>query len=296
MHEHLTALKPGARVLDLGCGGGSFRYADYAHLQITALDLTPPAAAPKWPPHVRFRQGSVEALPFPDETFDLVIANFVFEHTRDFTRAIVEAERVLVPGGIVYLSVPNAKSFEDELYRALFAGGGHRQRFGLRGILRNVYAHTGLKLMAFADWPAGFTFFEGREGLRQFTLAIVNSLRRSGRADLALRSNFMMAFRKMEGIGYRSVGRVCTYCGSGAVEELPAGDAAPHLRCRTCGRSWQPRHPRLDDLDRLDAEARVFLSASQDSQPHHPPTRSFQADSWWSRAKKRLIGKRPSEP
>ncbi|MDQ7841264.1 MAG: methyltransferase domain-containing protein [bacterium] len=294
MHEHLKALEPGARVLDLGCGGGSFRYADFAHLQIAALDLERPAEADAWPQHVRFQQGSAEALPFSNDTFALVLANFVYEHTQDFTRAIVEAERVLVPGGTVYLSVPNAKSFEDDLYRALFAGGGHLQRFGLPGILRKVYAHTGLKLMAFADWPAGFTFFEGREGLRQFTLALVAALRRSGRADLALRSNFMMAFRKMEGIGYRTVARVCTYCGSGGVEELPAGEAGPGWECRSCGRTWEPRPPRLDDLDRLEAEAQGLLSAhphkrgATSLRPPDPRGRS----GWLDRLTRRVLGLR----
>ena len=169
MHELLMALPPGGRVLDLGCSKGSFR----------------------------FQHGAAEELPFPDEMFDLIIANFVFEHTSDFARAISEAERVLARGGSLYMSVPNAKSFEDELYRALFAGGGHRQRFGLETILRAVYAHTGLKLMAFADWPAGFTFFEHREGLRQFTLAVVDVLRRSVNADISLRSNFILTFQKV---------------------------------------------------------------------------------------------------
>ncbi|MDR7485197.1 MAG: class I SAM-dependent methyltransferase [Armatimonadota bacterium] len=180
MHELLGALPAGARVLDLGCGRGSFQYAGYPTLHITAVDIREPDEAQSWPPHVRFQAAAAEALPFPDETFDLVVANFVFEHTQDFAQAIAEAERVLVKGGSLFLSVPNSRSFEDELYRALFAGGGHLQRMGLRAVLRTVYACTGLKLVAFADWPAGFTFFEGRDGLRQFTLALVGALRRAG--------------------------------------------------------------------------------------------------------------------
>jgi SAM-dependent methyltransferase len=294
MHELLRDLPAGGRVLDLGCGTGSFRYADFAHVQIVALDLTEPAAASGWPPHVRFRQGSADALPFPDETFDLVIANFVFEHTQDFTRAIVEAERVLARGGTLYLAVPNAKSFEDELYRALFAGGGHLQRFGLRSILRTVYAHTGLKLMAFADWPAGFTFFEEREGLRQFTLAVVEALRRSGRGDLALRSNFLMAFRKMEGVGYRSIDRVCTYCGSSGVDEEPAvGETGPRWRCRTCGRVTEPRPFRLQEVDQLNSEMQDLWTGHPHIRGHsgkahratapHGPWLMRSLRQWWGR-------------
>ncbi len=111
MYELLGVLLPGARVLDMGCGNGSFPYSDYPALQITALDLQEPTAASGWPANAAFQRGVAEVLPFPDESFDLVIGNFVFEHTTDFARAIAEAGRVLFFGSWLYLSVPNARSF-----------------------------------------------------------------------------------------------------------------------------------------------------------------------------------------
>src|SRR3990172_10938680 len=102
--------------------------------------------------------------------------------------------------------------------------------------------------MAFADWPAGFTFFEHREGLRQFTLAVIDALRRSVNADISLRSNFILAFQKVGGTGYRQVTAVCSYCGGGEVEELP-GDAGSRWKCRACGRITEPSARMAQILD-----------------------------------------------
>ncbi len=46
-----------------------------------------------------FRQGDAEALPFDDDTFDIVYSNGVIHHTPDTHRAVREMHRVLKPGG-----------------------------------------------------------------------------------------------------------------------------------------------------------------------------------------------------
>jgi len=46
------------------------------------------------------------AIPYPDETFDLVIANHVLEHVTDDARALEEVRRVLKPGGYAILQTP----------------------------------------------------------------------------------------------------------------------------------------------------------------------------------------------
>lgn len=51
--------------------------------------------------------GSVCDLPFPSDTFDLVITSEVIEHTLDPARAVREMARVLRPGGQLVITVPN---------------------------------------------------------------------------------------------------------------------------------------------------------------------------------------------
>jgi SAM-dependent methyltransferase len=48
-----------------------------------------------------------EALPFPDEMFDVVVANQIFEHLKQIYRPMSEIHRVLKPGGVLLFSVPN---------------------------------------------------------------------------------------------------------------------------------------------------------------------------------------------
>ncbi|UYN85596.1 MAG: class I SAM-dependent methyltransferase [Cyclobacteriaceae bacterium] len=52
-------------------------------------------------------QSPAEQLPFPDQSFDLVHSNHVFEHLADPMAAAKEAYRVLKPGGVVFIEVPN---------------------------------------------------------------------------------------------------------------------------------------------------------------------------------------------
>lgn len=59
---------------------------------------------------VRLVQAPIEALPFPDESFDLVTATGVLEYS-DMTRALDELARVLRPGGRAVVSYPNPRAY-----------------------------------------------------------------------------------------------------------------------------------------------------------------------------------------
>ena len=64
----------------------------------------------------RIRAGVGEALPFPDGSFDLVYSANALEHTRDPVRVVAEAARVLRPGGIMQIVVPNYRSLYEGHY------------------------------------------------------------------------------------------------------------------------------------------------------------------------------------
>lgn len=59
---------------------------------------------------VRKKKGMVEALPFPDAAFDVVICLFVLEHLVNPRVAMGEMSRVLKPGGVMFLGIPVASN------------------------------------------------------------------------------------------------------------------------------------------------------------------------------------------
>jgi SAM-dependent methyltransferase len=101
-----------ARVLDLGCGGGhvTFNVAPLVR-EVVAYDLSPEmlavvarAAGERGLRNVTTRQGTVERLPFEDDSFDVVLSRFSAHHWRDLDAGLREAARVVKPGGTVALA------------------------------------------------------------------------------------------------------------------------------------------------------------------------------------------------
>jgi len=92
----------GTQVLDLCCGTGLVAAAAAGRGAVsTGLDFSSAmlAAARRAHPQIRFDEGEAEALPYPDRSFDAVVANLGIHHVGRPDKAIAEALRVLRPGG-----------------------------------------------------------------------------------------------------------------------------------------------------------------------------------------------------
>jgi SAM-dependent methyltransferase len=114
-------LRPGTRVLDIGCGNGRHAFEALRRgAGVVATDLDEKALA-----EVEVMAGAMEQagevptggslrtvradarhLPFDDGSFDVVIAAEVLEHIPEDTAAIAELCRVLRPGGLIAVTVP----------------------------------------------------------------------------------------------------------------------------------------------------------------------------------------------
>jgi SAM-dependent methyltransferase len=105
----LAGLKPGLRVLDVGCGiGGSVRHLAVEHqCHVTGLDLTPEyietaitlSRMVGLEEMVDFHEGSALEMPFDSGTFDLVWTEHAQMNIADKQSLYAEIARVLKPGG-----------------------------------------------------------------------------------------------------------------------------------------------------------------------------------------------------
>jgi len=149
---------PGDRVLDLGCGAGRHAFEAYRRgADVTAFDADPAeldgvramfdAMAAEGQAglggRTRTVHGNALAMPFPDDSFDRVVAAEVLEHIGDDARAIAELTRVLRPGGVAAVTVP--RWFPERVCWALSDAyhaneGGHLRIYRRSQLLRRLRA------------------------------------------------------------------------------------------------------------------------------------------------------------
>jgi SAM-dependent methyltransferase len=247
LRELIDAAPAGTRVLDAGCGPGSWPYGERPDLLVTAFDVKFPPGPPPRTANAAVFRGDLARLPLKDETFDLTLCHYVLEHVTELSACCDELVRVTRTGRVLYLAVPRAAAFDDRLYRfagyfAKYALGKfrkrieHQQRFDLQKLVDLFYAR-GCVLEAQALVPAGFSWMNDprTKSLQGPFTAALAALHRLSGLDLARDANYVLRFRKLGAVGLRRVTHVCRECG----EHVVIGRAAPearHWRCPWCGR------------------------------------------------------------
>ena len=98
----------GARILDIGCGLGVYvrKFREFSD-EVCGIDIDAKRLreGAKTTPGLMLSVG--EHLPFPSETFDVVVLNEVIEHVHDDQATMAEAFRVIRPGGHIAIYAPN---------------------------------------------------------------------------------------------------------------------------------------------------------------------------------------------
>jgi SAM-dependent methyltransferase len=106
----LVDVRAGQRALDVGCGPGALTARLVDRLgddHVSAVDPSAPfvAAVRERFPGVDVRSAAAEQLPFPDDTFDLALAQLVVHFMSEPVTGLSEMARVTRPGGAVAASV-----------------------------------------------------------------------------------------------------------------------------------------------------------------------------------------------
>jgi 2-polyprenyl-3-methyl-5-hydroxy-6-metoxy-1,4-benzoquinol methylase len=111
--EAVANSEPG-RVLDVGCGRGvllqEFRRRGW---EVQGTELSEQAASyARQTLKIPVEIGSLETIHFPANHFDAIVLWHVLEHVTNPRALLAEINRILKPGGVLLVSVPNFSSFE----------------------------------------------------------------------------------------------------------------------------------------------------------------------------------------
>ena len=155
MHGHVEALlgklaPEASEILDAGCGtGGLATRLTAAGKIVTALDLREEALACCRERGLKnLVQGSVNALPFPESSFDAVLSLDVWYHCDvDDQQAACEAARVVRPGGIVLVNLPAYDSLRGHHDAVV-----HTARRYDRARLRTLFTGANLTPLYLTHW------------------------------------------------------------------------------------------------------------------------------------------------
>jgi ubiquinone/menaquinone biosynthesis C-methylase UbiE len=141
-----ASLRPGESLLDVGCGTGGVTIPGKRRIgqngKAAGIDPSPEMIAVasekagKAGLDINFRLGVIEALPYPDESFDVVTSSLMMHHLPEDlqVKGLAEIFRVLKPGGRVLIA--DAMRPEGFLVKHLFASLSrhHGIKFGIEGL------------------------------------------------------------------------------------------------------------------------------------------------------------------
>lgn len=140
----LAGMAPGESVLDVGCGTGTLAIAAKRRVgqsgKVCGIDASPEMIARarkkagKAGVELVFETAAIEALPFPDATFDIVLSTVMFHHLPEEARhqGFREIRRVLKPGGRL-LAVDFGGSEKERHSR--IARHSHHAHFDIRQMI-----------------------------------------------------------------------------------------------------------------------------------------------------------------
>jgi SAM-dependent methyltransferase len=150
-------------LLNIGCGDGFLeRAAQQRGWKVISLDPDAAAIARLTSQGIDARCGSIEAMPLPSASLDVVICTEVLEHlsSEAASAGLGEIARVLKPGGILLGTVPWREDLAaSEVFcphcGQTFHRWGHRQSFdeaGLRDLLSRHFSVLRLRAVYYPTW------------------------------------------------------------------------------------------------------------------------------------------------
>ena len=166
-----------ARLLDIGCAGGGLlkELRDLGYTRLCGIDPSPACVQrTKDVCDAEGFAGSLSLLPADAGQFDGVFLSHVFEHVQDLSEAVQNVGRLTLPGGVVYVEVPDASRYVECLLAPFqdfntehinhFSARSLENLFSFHGWVRMGGGSKTLLAAPGMPYPAVFAFFTKSTG------------------------------------------------------------------------------------------------------------------------------------
>ena len=163
---------PAGRMLEVGCGEGDFlAEAEAAGYEVLGVEYSEAASATanERLKRGRVEQGELKSAKLPDAHFDVCVLNDVIEHVRDPIAFLREVQRVLRPGGALFIATPSLDSWSARSMKErwmewkpehlLYFNSRNIQTALLKTGFREVLIRPGTKVLNFDYVKAHFDRF-----------------------------------------------------------------------------------------------------------------------------------------
>ncbi|MBN2423436.1 MAG: class I SAM-dependent methyltransferase [Calditrichaceae bacterium] len=125
-HKKYKFFKPeniDSKLLDIGCGNGSFLFRMKQFGWIAeGIDFDKRAIEIALKNNLKVFNSNLRDINYPDDTFDMIVLDNVFEHIYDLDALFTEVYRIMKPQGRVFINTPNIKSFTHTIFRENWRG------------------------------------------------------------------------------------------------------------------------------------------------------------------------------
>lgn len=193
--------KATGKVLDIGCGRGMLlEEIKERGCEVYGTEVNPKSQKICEKKGIKFYSGEVEELKFDDNFFDTVILWHVVEHLEKPQQTIQEILRILKPGGRLFISTPNIKSYLRKIFGEFWIAWYipcHLYYFSKDSIV-NLFKQTDFKITkSFTTSSVYFFRCSLANALRGKKLGILKILTGNGKifGILALRVLLALVFR-----------------------------------------------------------------------------------------------------
>lgn len=154
--DFISKFTANKKILDVGAGGGVFlQTAQKRGYKTYGNDISPFARDAFAKSKIPFFYGSIGKGLFGKNRFDIITAWDVFEHVSDIQQVTMTLSSLLTPGGFLFLTTPNTKSWDAKLLGKRWYGyqkaPEHLTFFNKKSI-KIILEFNGLKLVQVQSW------------------------------------------------------------------------------------------------------------------------------------------------